>query len=462
MLKNKELNITFISHACLRYEMKNTVLITDPWVTDDPVYCDSIYKFPKTNLTTKEIFCDVEWVYISHTHEDHFHIPSLQQLNKDVKFIIPDFSFHNQGRRGLVLIDTLLKLGFNAIFELKPWEKFEISTNTIVQMIPSSISRPFDWENSGLAVIQNKITILNMNDNIADLDLCEKINEKIGVIDIYFIQSASVTTYPSCFDYSDEEKHLIVLNKKEDYKYHDIVIKNINPKYLIPYAGDLGWFGNQYNYNFWSRSNPKSLVNYILSKGIKSFVWESGDLIKIKNNKINYYKESLNDWNDYDLLLFEHSDYYKSLVKKNEYRIQNSKIDDFEKHLDKYIESINGINIGSNSHIYSDASICYQILRRNGKSVFILVTCIEGRYLILKRISNPPSEIGQIHAAEENLWCEIIKGKMMLSQLTWRLKIKQNYVDKNIIHLLFGIGYHIDGDNRSKELKIRPYYKYDD
>jgi len=48
----------------------------------------------------------------------------------------------------------------------------------------------------------------------------------------------------------------------------------------------------------------------------------------------------------------------------------------------------------------------------------------------------------------------------MLSQIVWQAKIEQFYIDEDVKNLIFAIGYHIDGDNRSKELKIRQFYVY--
>ena len=211
----------------------------------------------------------------------------------------------------------------------------------LVQMIPSAPSRSFDWENSGLAVCAYGRTILNMNDNVADEQLCQDIINEIGKVDVYFVQSASVTTFPSCFKMTDDEKNRIVRSKVENYNYQDIVINEIKPEYLIPYAGDLGWFGEQEQFNYWSRSTPVELVNYIKSKGLKSCIFESEDKFVVTTDNIKTYNNSKNNWNDYDKVIKNNSEYYSDIVKKNESRVSQSFIPDFSSHLYNYIESIN-------------------------------------------------------------------------------------------------------------------------
>ena len=110
-----KMEVKFVSHACLRYETSEVVLITDPWITDDPIYCDSIYKFPRQKITMDDAINDVNWVFISHTHEDHFHPESLKLFNKKIPIIIPKFEWCKHTRRNL-LKDSLISMGFKNIF----------------------------------------------------------------------------------------------------------------------------------------------------------------------------------------------------------------------------------------------------------------------------------------------------------------------------------------------------------
>ena len=299
-----------------------------------------------------------------------------------------------------------------------------------------------------------------MNDNVADKKLCHDIIEKVGKIDVYFIQSSSVTIYPACFNMSSKEKLNAVKNRKNDFTYHDIVINNIKPKYLIPYAGDLGWFGTQIDFNYFARSSPIELVAHIKSHGLKSCIFESGDKILVKNNDIQLNNMKGNDWNDYDGLIELNKKYYEKLILQNESRIHNSKIERFKEHLIQYIKSLNKINLQSDAQINSDGSICFQVRRNLSEDLFISVKCVDNRFLKLSFISELPPGVAQLQIIDETIWSEIIKGNFMLSQAIWRSTINQSFIDRNIKNLIFGIGYHIDGDNRSKELKLRPYYQY--
>ena len=77
-------------------------------IMDLPIKSYMIYKFPeqkKKNI--KNYFKCKILLHKNHTHEDHFHIPSLKKLNKDITMIIPNFSKYNNLRRNDVLYETL-------------------------------------------------------------------------------------------------------------------------------------------------------------------------------------------------------------------------------------------------------------------------------------------------------------------------------------------------------------------
>jgi L-ascorbate metabolism protein UlaG (beta-lactamase superfamily) len=40
----------------------------------------------------KDVVKNIDFYYISHTHEDHFHFLSLKLFSKKTKFLIQDFS----------------------------------------------------------------------------------------------------------------------------------------------------------------------------------------------------------------------------------------------------------------------------------------------------------------------------------------------------------------------------------
>lgn len=458
------MKIVNITHACLKFYFENKVLLTDPWIVKDPIKAGMVYKFPRMRLSSKKAVKNVDYCYISHTHEDHFHIPSLQKLNKNVKMIIPDFSQHKKGRRGRLMADTLKKMGFTNIIELKPWKLYELTNKTKIQIIPSAKSRYFDWENSGLALIHDGKSYLNMNDNVVDEALCREIKKKIKNIEIYFIQTAGISIFPACFEMSKKEKLKKIKHKAEDYKLHDLVTKIIKPKYLVPYAGDFGWFGEYEEYNYWSRSTPEKLINYLKNKNINTFEYLPGDEIEIKNKTLNHSCKFPVNWKNYKKLINDHSAYYKKIIKKNKHKFSHSLGLNFKQHAKKYIESLNEQNRQSDVNPNFSKSMAYCIYKMQKKNIkkplfYILVNAKKNKPLELKYLENFPKDIFQIQYLEDKIFHSILRGKAMLNKVQWRSSVKMlKKFDKSGRDLLFYNGYHIDGDNRTPQIKLRKIY----
>src|SRR3990167_6376921 len=85
------IEITYISHACIKIKGEFGCLITDPWILNEPIYALTTWKFPAAIVHPKEVVKNVNYLYISHAHEDHLHVPSLCYFSRNVTIILPEF-----------------------------------------------------------------------------------------------------------------------------------------------------------------------------------------------------------------------------------------------------------------------------------------------------------------------------------------------------------------------------------
>ena len=92
------MEIIYINHACLKITENGSTILTDPWIVNLPVKATSVWKMPPVEMNPEEILKGVDYVYISHSHEDHFHIPSLNLIPRATKIIIPVFPKHEFSR----------------------------------------------------------------------------------------------------------------------------------------------------------------------------------------------------------------------------------------------------------------------------------------------------------------------------------------------------------------------------
>lgn len=161
-----DFKITYVSHASIRIDGAFGSLLTDPWILNEPVYDFSTWKFPAAVIPPSRL-TDVDYLYISHAHEDHFHIPSLDLFPRDVNILLPEYTWH-PGLRAQTMERVLREMGFYNIIKMPPWTSLDLDERTRFTMLPSSPTKPQDWENSGFILEHPDCRMINMNDCPAD------------------------------------------------------------------------------------------------------------------------------------------------------------------------------------------------------------------------------------------------------------------------------------------------------
>ena len=100
------MKMTFLQSSSVVLEHKETKILTDPWLVDGELY-GSWAHYPPSELKPED-FNDVDYIYLSHIHQDHFSQKTLRHMNKDIPIII-----HNFASKRLKL--NIEKLGFSVI-----------------------------------------------------------------------------------------------------------------------------------------------------------------------------------------------------------------------------------------------------------------------------------------------------------------------------------------------------------
>ena len=86
------MKITYITQACVLIEIKDIKILSDPWLVG-PCWAGNLWHYPPPKRTP-ESFTDIDFLYLSHAHEDHFQMESINRLPpeiKDTQVIISDF-----------------------------------------------------------------------------------------------------------------------------------------------------------------------------------------------------------------------------------------------------------------------------------------------------------------------------------------------------------------------------------
>src|SRR6185503_19461605 len=82
--------VTSVGHAGIRIDTKAGSILCDPWV--NPAYFASWFPFPDNSALDWDALGDVDYLYVSHLHRDHFDPKNLREhVNKDAVVLLPDY-----------------------------------------------------------------------------------------------------------------------------------------------------------------------------------------------------------------------------------------------------------------------------------------------------------------------------------------------------------------------------------
>jgi len=253
----RPLEVTFVSHACLKISGEFGTLLCDPWFLNEPVYNLSTWKFPAAVIPPDELVSGVDYLFISHSHEDHFHIPSIDHIDRNVTVLLPAYESH-PSLRAHTTERMMRELGFHRIKRVKGWETVMLGGVTPFTFIPAADTRQHDWENAGFVLAHPDATILNLNDNVNDAALCQEIKRRWPVIDLALVQAGGVTMFPGCFKLSDAEMKAAADARKVTFNEQRRVLDIIKPTAIAPFAADFCWLDERlFHCNWANRTTPK-------------------------------------------------------------------------------------------------------------------------------------------------------------------------------------------------------------
>ena len=217
-----ETRFEILSHACLKVSHQGKSLITDPWLIGS-CYWRSWWNYPPVDRESVENL-QVDAIYITHVHWDHWHGPSLKKLfSKDTLIITHD----EPNKRS---VSDLKDIGFKNIKLLKHGETFELGD---IKITPYQFG--LFLNDSALVVETPDMKLLNANDcKIAGTAL-RSIIKRHGSFD-FALRSHSSANDRVCYtlesgDYSFDDK--------DHYsRSFALFMDAVKPKYAVPFASN--------------------------------------------------------------------------------------------------------------------------------------------------------------------------------------------------------------------------------
>ncbi len=162
------MQLTFVGHASWLVRSGKSSLLTDP--TLEATFTGGAWEVSPSRQVSLRGLPKLDAIFISHAHRDHFDVASLARLRRNCRvFCAADFE----------ILYALDRLGFEDVVPVSPWS-FHVLGGLELLFTPSEVRFP----ELGLLVTDGEVTFWNQVDTEVGLDTLERVNEKLGPLDL--------------------------------------------------------------------------------------------------------------------------------------------------------------------------------------------------------------------------------------------------------------------------------------
>ena len=296
------MKFTFIANACGIFTFSNgTRLLVDPWL-DDGVFEGSWCHYPPVRTKHKDLQ-DVDAIYLSHIHPDHYDERFFDYPKNTPIFILKS--------RYNFLFKKLTCQGYNNVKELENGmaHTFREAKLTIFAPFTSHVFHESEIGNliDSALIVEDKdgTSAFNANDNTPDIESCKLLRDKYGSFNLAMINYNAAGPYPSCFrNLTEDEKHIAHNSVLERNINHLIECCNIlRPKVVLPFAGAYVIGGKEYKKNeFLGTTTWEYCAQKVKERSMHSaLTLREGDTYNLVTGEAEtkYVPISVNDQNHY-------------------------------------------------------------------------------------------------------------------------------------------------------------------
>lgn len=221
------MRITYYGQACTLIEAGGLKILTDPWLTEGAYQGTWFHThiLADAGVTPETFPKDIDYLFLSHEHLDHFDVNTLKHFRRDIPFLICRFStgkFH----------EYLRKLGFTNIRQVASGESLNLGND-----VTATVFGTVEYTNDSAILVEHAgVRIFNETDCKLGYDDLRKIGA-LG-IDIGFYMFSGANWYPMLYDYP-EEKMLEAVRRRRRSLLRSLVqrVRLTKPKCAVPAAG---------------------------------------------------------------------------------------------------------------------------------------------------------------------------------------------------------------------------------
>jgi UDP-MurNAc hydroxylase len=227
------MKVDFVNHASFILEHAGTRVMCDPWL-EGTAFNDGWALLSDTAMPYSA-FGDVDYIWFSHEHPDHFSPPTLKHIAPEHRATITVlYQATDDGK----VTSYCRNQGFKAVIELVPGERFRLGPD-----LEMEIGTWPGYSDSWSCLRSSEGVVLNLNDCavISEADVAA-IRERVGPIDVLFTQF-SISAWDGNLDEHDRRHQGARTMLRRVSMQCDV----LRPKYVVPFASYI-WFCHEENF----------------------------------------------------------------------------------------------------------------------------------------------------------------------------------------------------------------------
>ena len=232
--RESTLKITFIGHASILIESNNLRILSDPWWAG-PCFGAQWWLYPKPYLSPIREN-RIDYIYISHGHNDHFHPGTLAGLSRSSKVLV---SSH------LDLAAPIRQLGF-PVLEVSRDQEMELDNGVKCRIMPTHN------DDTLMATSDGHETCINLNDALhaapetVQNHFVSLLKRLYPWLDYVFCGYGKASHFPDCYFIANKDGPATAARRQRYFNGSWArIVHGLQPKFAFPFAADVVLLENE-------------------------------------------------------------------------------------------------------------------------------------------------------------------------------------------------------------------------
>ncbi len=234
------MKIRSVGHACLEIEAAGKRVLTDPWWAG-PAYAGQWHPWPTPRPEGVEQRA-LDYVYLSHGHEDHLHAGTLERLRPGATALVPGMLFG--GMAGYVRE----AFSFKEVIELDHGVPVQLGGGLTATCYVNLTDSILVLEAEGFVLVDANDALHAAPPAVIE-HLCRRLRKAHPRIDALFLGYGSASWFPNCIRFPGKDDRSAA-RAREQYFLDNFVriVDLLQPKLAFPFAASFVLLEDQ---NLW-------------------------------------------------------------------------------------------------------------------------------------------------------------------------------------------------------------------